>query len=63
MNDYETYLNFDIESVLSDYNYVIKESNVDTIKQLIELYDKVTLDEWFEDDSIVDKSIPEFNFV
>jgi hypothetical protein len=63
MNDYERYLHFDIETVMSDYEYVINESHMETLKQLISEYDKVSMDDWFEDKPIVEKSIPEFNFV
>ena len=63
MNNYEKYLHFDMETVMSDYQYMVTESHIGTIKQLVELYDTVSMDDWFEDKPIVEKSIPEFNFV
>lgn len=63
MNDYEKYLHFDIETVMSEYEYMVTDSHVKTIKNLIELYDNVSMEDWFEDETLVEKSIPEFNFV
>lgn len=63
MNDYEKYLHFDIETVMSDYEYVVSESHLRTIKDLMDLYNNVSMEDWFEDKPIVEKSIPEFNFV
>ena len=62
MNDYGKYLHFDIENIMSDYEYVINESHMITIKELWDEYNKLTLSDWFEDKPIVEKSIPKFNF-
>ncbi len=67
MNDYDNrYLHFDIETLMSDYDYVVKESHMDALKVVREFMsecEKNTMEDWFEDKTIVDKSIPEFNFV
>lgn len=62
MNDYEKYLTYDME-VLDYSNYEVGDRYYDIIKNIIESYDKVSMEEWFEDKTIVEKSIPEFNFV
>jgi len=48
---------------MSEYEYMVTDSHVKTIKNLIELYDNVSMEDWFEDETLVEKSIPEFNFV
>jgi hypothetical protein len=62
MNDYG-HIYYDIETVGLDYEYIVTESHVETLKQLMEEYDKVSMEDWFEDEQIVEKKIPEFNFV
>jgi len=61
------------ENVLDVYtDYFISDSNMTlnlgddmhhTLRNLIRDYDNITMDDWFEDEPIVEKKIPEFNFV
>lgn len=67
MNDYGKYMTYlDMDDTLM--NYSIKDIELtgrlhEFMKDLITDYDNVTMDDWFEDEPIVEKKIPEFNFV
>jgi hypothetical protein len=52
-----------VEYNMSDIEFMYDMKNSELIKELYEAYEKVTMDDWFEDESIVEKKVPEFNFV
>ena len=56
----------DIDDTL--INYSIKDVELtnrlhEVLGDLLTEYNNVTMDDWFEDEPIVEKKIPEFNFV
>jgi hypothetical protein len=65
MNDYgymgreSRYVEYNMSDV--EFMYDMRDSRL--IRELYEAYEKVTMEDWFEDKAIVEKNIPEFNFV
>jgi hypothetical protein len=58
MNDY-----INISDMYSDYNMDMGLTMDETIKSLLDVYLKENHDDFFEDEQLVEKTIPEFNFV
>ena len=67
MNDYGKFMTYmDMDDTLT--NYAMKDVELtgrlhDMMRDLVTEYDNVSMDDWFEDEPIVEKKIPEFNFV
>jgi hypothetical protein len=62
-------IHIDIDDVLKDFEfsngYIGTYTNYwgFTKDELKNIYDNVSMDDWFEDKQIVEKKIPEFSFV
>jgi hypothetical protein len=52
----------DISDVYMDYS-IGDDDIYEIMNSLVKDYDNITMDDWFEDEPIVEKKIPEFNFV
>ena len=55
-----------ISDMYMDYNTTdvkLTDDIYEIMNSLIKDYDEVPMDDWFEDEPIVEKKIPEFNFV
>jgi hypothetical protein len=67
MNDYGKFMTYmDMDDTLT--NYSMKDVELtgrlhDMMRDLVTEYDNVSMDDWFEDEPLVEKKIPEFNFV
>ena len=66
MNDYGKFItymdmNYSMEDV--ELNNMIKYWEKRTMRDLVTEYDNVSMDDWFEDEPLVEKKIPEINFV
>jgi|TARA_R110002126_G_scaffold241668_1_gene385045 hypothetical protein len=58
MDDYGKFITY------MDMNYSISDVELnDMMRDLVTEYDNVSMDDWFEDEPLVEKKIPEFNFV
>jgi hypothetical protein len=58
MNDYGKFITY------MDMNYSMEDVELNNMmRDLVTEYDNVSMDDWFEDEPLVEKKIPEFNFV
>ena len=58
MNDYGKFITY------MDMNYSMEDVELNNMmRDLVTDYDNVSMDDWFEDEPLVEKKIPEFNFV
>ena len=62
MNDYGKYMTY-FEDINSTYKLDVSDDYFAIMRNLVNDYDNVSMDDWFEDEPIVEKKIPEFNFV
>lgn len=61
MNDYGKFMTYFDETM--NYKLDVSEDYFDIMRNLVTEYDNVSMDDWFEDEPIIEKKIPEFNFV